>query len=204
MTEPTSNRPANPGRGTFLLLAALFFVPLFAAYALYFVWPELRPKHTTNYGELVVPVQALPALSFTNADGKAQNETLLKGHWSVVYMAGANCDDACVARIIMIRQIRLLLANERSRVKRIYITPDATALQAAKTKFGSEQPDLEYVVDSGAPGARAADVFKPTDPNALYLVDPLGNFFMVYPSTKDDYKLILKDIKRLLKLSMIG
>jgi hypothetical protein len=27
---------------------------------------------------------------------------------------------------------------------------------------------------------------------------------MVYPSEKNDYKLILKDIKRLLKLSMIG
>ncbi|PTU31716.1 SCO family protein [Stenotrophobium rhamnosiphilum] len=204
MTEPTANRPATPGRGPFLLLAALFFVPLFTAYALYFVWPEFRPKNTTNYGVLVVPVHALPAMTFTDVDGKAQSETLFKGHWSVVYMAGASCDNACVARVIMVRQIRLLLANERSRVKRVYITADANALQAAKTQFGSEQPDLEYLVDSGAAGSRAADVFKPTDPNALYLIDPLGNWFMVYPSSKDDYKLILKDIKRLLKLSMIG
>lgn len=204
MTEPTSNRPATPGRGPFLLLAALFFVPLFAAYMLYFVWPELRPSGTTNYGVLLPKVQAAPALSFTDADGKAQSEESLKHHWSVVYMAGANCDDACVARVIMIRQVRLLLADERPRLKRFYIAPDAAALQAAKAKFGSEQPDLVYLADTAASGKRAADFFKPTDPNALYLIDPLGNWLMVYPSDRADYKLILKDIKRLLKLSMIG
>lgn len=204
MTESAPNRSATPGRGPFLLLAALFFVPLFAAYALYFVWPELRPSSTTNYGELLPKVQPVPTLSFTDTEGKPQNEEVLKRHWSVVYMAGSTCDDACVARVIMIRQIRLLLADQRPRLKRLYITQDAAAMQAAKTAFGSEQPDLVYLTDTGAPGKRAADFFKPTDPNAFYLVDPLGNWLMVYPSSKDDYKKILKDIKRLLKLSMIG
>ena len=204
MTESAPNRPATPGRGPFLLLAALFFVPLFAAYALYFVWPELRPSGTTNYGVLLPKVQPVPGLLFKDAEGKPQSEEALKHHWSVVYLAGATCDDACVARVIMIRQIRLLLADERPRLRRLYITQDAAALQAAKAKFGSEQPDLMYLTDTGVAGARAADFFKPTDPNALYLIDPLGNWLMVYPSSKDDYKLILKDIKRLLKLSMIG
>lgn len=204
MTESAPNRPAQPGRGQFLLLAALFFVPLFAAYLLYFVVPELRPAGTTNYGVLLPKVVPVTALSFTDADGKAQNEETLKHHWSVVYMAGTSCDDACLARVIMIRQVRLLLADERPRLKRIYVAPDVAALQAAKTRFGSEQPDLLYLADTGAAGGRAADFFKPTDPNALYLVDPLGNWLMVYPGEKNDYKLILKDIKRLLKLSMIG
>ncbi len=204
MTESTSKQPTQPGRGQFMLLTALFFVPLLAAYMLYFVWPELRPSGTTNYGDLLPKVQAVPALSFTDADGKAQSEEMLKHHWSVVYMAGASCDDACLARVIMIRQVRLLLADDRPRLKRIYITPDVAALQAAKTRFGSEQPDLVYLADTGAAGSRAADFLKPTDPNALYLIDPLGNWLMVYPGAKGDYKLILKDIKRLLKLSMIG
>ena len=56
MTESTPHRSVQPGRGQLLLLAALFFVPLFAAYALYFVWPELRPQGTTNYGVLLTPV----------------------------------------------------------------------------------------------------------------------------------------------------
>jgi len=204
MTEPTSNRPATPGRGQFLLLAALFFVPLFAASMMYFVWPQMRPQGTTNYGFLLPKVVPVTALAFTDADGKAQSEEMLKHHWSVVYMAGASCDDACLARVIMIRQVRLLLADERPRLKRIYITPDMAALQAAKARFGAEQPDLVYLADTAAAGQRAADFFKAVDPNALYLVDPLGNWLMVYPTEKNDYKLILKDIKRLLKLSMIG
>lgn len=204
MTESAPNRPATPGRGQFLLLTALFFVPLIAAYLLYFVVPGMRPSGTTNYGVLLPKVVAVPALSFTDADGKAQSEEAFKHHWSVVYMAGASCDDACLARVIMIRQVRLLLADERPRLKRIYVTPDVAALQAAKARFGSEQPDLMYLADTGVPGKRAADLFKSTDSNALYLIDPLGNWLMVYPSEKSDYKLILKDIKRLLKLSMIG
>ena len=204
MTESTPHRSVQPGRGQLLLLAALFFVPLFAAYALYYVWPELRPQGTTNYGVLLTPVRAVPALSFTDADGKPKDEGALKGHWSAVYMAGRSCDDACLARVIMIRQIRLLLADDRARFKRIYITPDLASLQAAKARFGSEQPDLVYLADTGEAGHRAADFFKPGDPEALYLIDPLGNWLMVYPSGKDDYKLILKDSKRLLKLSMIG
>lgn len=204
MTESAPNRPATPGRGQFLLLTALFFVPLFLAYLMYFVMPGLRPAGTTNYGVLLPKVVAVPAMTFTDADGKSQSEEAFKHHWSVVYMAGSSCDDACLARVIMIRQVRLLLADERPRLKRIYITPDVAALQAAKTRFGAEQPDLVYLADTGAAGHRAADVFKPTDPNSLYLIDPLGNWLMVYPSEKGDYKLILKDIKRLLKLSMIG
>jgi cytochrome oxidase Cu insertion factor (SCO1/SenC/PrrC family) len=204
MTESAPNRSAAPGRGQFLLLAALFFVPLFAAYMLYFVWPEMRPSGTTNYGVLLPKVQSVPALAFTDADGKAQSEESLKHHWSVVYMAGANCDDACVARVIMIRQVRLLLADDRARFKRVYIAPDLASLQATKARFGGEQPDLIYLADTGVAGSRAADFFKPTDPNALYLIDPLGNWLMVYPADRGDYKLILKDIKRLLKLSMIG
>lgn len=204
MTESTSKQPAQPGRGQLLLLAALFFVPLFAAFMLYFVVPDLRPSGTTNYGVLLPKVVPVSAMSFTDVDGKAQDEESFKHHWSVVYLAGTSCDDACLARVIMIRQVRLLLADDRPRLKRIYITPDDASLRAAKTRFGNEQPDLVYLADTGAAGRRAADFFKPTAPNALYLIDPLGNWLMVYPAEKNDYKLILKDIKRLLKLSMIG
>ena len=37
----------------------------------------------------------------------------------------------------------------------------------------------------------------------LYLIDPLGNWMMVYPGPSE-YKGILKDIKRLLRVSQIG
>jgi cytochrome oxidase Cu insertion factor (SCO1/SenC/PrrC family) len=203
MTDSTPSVPVHPGRRQLLLLAALFFVPIFAAILLYFVWPELRPSGTTNYGQLLTPVREVPQLEFTDEHGRKLGEGALKHRWSVVYMGAGTCDDACVAKLIQIRQVRLLLADDRVRVQRIYIAPDAVALQNVKARFGAEQPDLLYLADTGRAGERAADFFKPTDPNALYLLDPRGNWLMVYPAASE-YKGILKDLKYLLKLSNIG
>ena len=201
MNEPTLR--ASPKRGQFLLMAVLFFAPLVAAILLYFVLPQWQPKGKTNYGDLVVPAKALPILQFTDAAGAARDTSVLHGRWSFVYLAGARCDEACVAKIIQIRQVRTLLNEKRPRVQRVYLAPDAAALVAARQQFGSEQPDLIYLAETGPAGQRAADFFKPTDAQALYLVDPHGNWMMVYPSAAE-YQGILKDIKLLLKLSQIG
>jgi cytochrome oxidase Cu insertion factor (SCO1/SenC/PrrC family) len=190
-------------RGQFLLLAALFFVPLIAAVVLYFGFPQWQPKGRTNYGELVAPAKPLPIMQFTDLSGAPRDTSVFNGHWSYVYMAGAQCNEACVAKIIQIRQTRTLLNEKRARVQRIYIAPDAAALEAAHQQFGAEQPDLLYLAEAGPAGQRATDFFKPTDAQALYLVDPHGNWLMVYPSTAE-YQGILKDIKLLLKLSQIG
>lgn len=201
MTDPAQTRSA--GRRQFILLAILFLAPLLAAYLLYFVWPQLRPEGTTNKGTLINPVRPVPALHFVDADGKPQDESALKRRWSMVYVGGAACDDACIAKIIQIRQVRALLADDRVRLRRVYIAPDAAALQAVRARFGGEQPDLVYLADTGAAGARASDFFQARDPQALYLVDPLGNWLMVYAGDAQ-YKDILKDLKYLLKLSNIG
>lgn len=201
MNDPTLK--SGRGRGPFLLLAVLFFAPLVAAMLLYFVWPQFQPKGRTNYGELVTPAQPLPMFSFTDAAGAPRDSSVFKGRWSFVYLGGSSCDEACVAKIIQIRQTRTLLNEKRQRVQRIYLAPDATALDAARKKFGGEQPDLLYLADTSAAGQRATDFFKPTDAQALYLVDPHGNWLMVYPGAAE-YQGILKDIKQLLKLSQIG
>ena len=191
------------GRGPFILLGVLFFAPLIAAVVLYFYLPQWQPKSRTNYGDLVMPGQPIPMLSLTDASGAMRDASAFKGRWSFVYMGGADCDDACVAKIIQIRQVRILLNEKRPRVQRVFLAPDVAALQAARKKFGSEQPDLVYLADAGAVGHRAADFFKPTDAQALYLLDPHGNWMMVYPGGAE-YQGILKDIKQLLKLSQIG
>ena len=191
------------GRGPFILLGVLFFAPLLAAIVLYFYLPQWQPKGRTNYGELVTPAQPIPMFSFTDASGAPRDSSAFKGRWSFVYLAGASCDDACVAKIIQIRQVRILLNEKRPRVQRIYLAPDAAALDAARKKFGSEQPDLVYLADTSVTGQRAVDFFKPTDAQALYLLDPHGNWLMIYPRVSE-YQGILKDIKQLLKLSQIG
>lgn len=203
----TPDPALKSSRRQFLLLLAIFAMPVLAAYAVYFLVPGLRPTGTTNYGELVRPAaRPLPALNLVDADGKPAAADLFKGKWSMVYLAPADCAEACKQRVYHSRQIRTALDRDARRVQRVYVAPDAAALATAKGLFSVEHPDLVLLADSGAPGGRAADFFQPAAADSLLMVDPLGNWFMVYaprPDANADFKGILKDLKKLLKQSQV-
>jgi cytochrome oxidase Cu insertion factor (SCO1/SenC/PrrC family) len=190
------------GRKQLLLLTALFFAPLLAALLLYFLLPDWRPQTRTNYGTLVTPARPLPDLPLLDQDGKPIDEHLLLGRWIFLYAGGESCDQGCEEKLHQIRQIRTLLNEKRSRVLRVYLAPDAAALSAAHTQLAAENPDLAFITDEAAQGA-LREFFAPQQPQALYLIDPLGNWLMVYDG-KADSRGILKDIKRLLRVSQIG
>lgn len=190
------------GRQQFLLLAALFFAPLLLALLFYFVLPQLQPQGRTNYGQLVNPAQPAPDFRLVDAAGQPQDRAVLLGRWSYVYLAGPDCDTLCQQKLYQIRQIRALLNEKRQRVQRIYLAPDLAALQRAQQQLAPTHPDLRFYALSGA-GADPAAFFKAADPQALYLTDPLANWLMVYPADANSPG-ILKDIKKLLRLSQIG
>lgn len=187
-------------RRKLLLVAALFLAPLLLAALLYFVFPQWQPPGKTHHGQLVDPARPLPALRLADETGAARDATELRGKWSFIYLAGAQCADACRAKLFQIRQIRTLLNEKRLRVQRVYVAPDAAALAAARTLLAAEHPDLRFLVDGDA-GLRG--FFGAHDDAALYLTDPLGNWLMVYPAAAESPG-ILKDIKKLLRLSQIG
>lgn len=189
-------------RQTLLLLAALFFAPFIGAWVVYHFFPDLRPTGSTNYGELIAPARPLPALTLKGADGQAIAEPLT-AKWSLVYLGGASCEAACVERLVLERQVRLALGKNLSRLKRVYIAPDDAARAAADSLLAKDHPGLEILADAGAAGQRAADFFKPEDPQALYLVDPNGNWLMLYRGEIEP-KGLLDDLKKLMRLSSIG
>lgn len=204
MTNATSR---GRGRVQFLLLATLFAAPLLAAYFLFFYFPDLRPQGTTNYGELVRPVKSLPPLTLIDADGKADTGGSLKVKWTLVYLGAADCDEACASRLLTLRQTWLALNEKRERVRRVYVAPDAAALATVKVAQSPVHKDMTWLADEGAAGARLADFFAASDAGAVYLLDPLGNWLMVYRSGNEvqtDFKGIKKDLIKLLKLSQIG
>lgn len=194
-------------RLTLVLLGALFIGPLIAAWVLYS--NGLRPTLTTNYGELVLPTTPLPKLELRTPNDEAQPE-LLTGRWSLVQLGGSACDSACAERLVLGRQVRLALGAagvNKDRLQLVYIVPDAAAATAAAAQLHETHKILHIVADAGAAGQRATDVFKPSDPLALYLVDPNGNWLMVYKEQVDADKLqrgLLADLKKLLRLSSIG
>lgn len=194
--------PVVRGRTQFLLLALLFAAPLIAACVLYFFVPAAQPEGRTNYGQLITPARPVPAFQWLDAQGEPVDERVLRGRWSYVYLAAAECTQDCAQKLYQIRQIRLLLNEKRLRVQRVYIAPDLPALQAARARLAADHPDLIFLTPA-AQGLSVSQFFTPQEAQALYLLDPLANWMMRYPAAAESPG-ILKDIKRLLRLSQIG
>ena len=205
----TALPPASPrGRLQLVLLATLFFFPLLISYGLYYVFPEFRPSGSTNFGQLINPARPLPPLSLVDEQGKPLDQTGLHGRWTYVVFADDSnaCGETCMGDLVMLRQVRLVMNEKRSRVQRVLVLsqPEAVASLAAQLK--PEHPDLRVLADVGAPGARLRDFLQPAGASA-YLVDPLGNWLLVYQRGTDiqtDFKGIKKDLNKLLRLSRIG
>lgn len=206
MTTTAASAPR--GRVQFLLLATLFFFPLLGSYALYYLFPQYRPAGTTNYGELVNPARPLPQLKLLDATtGAAQNQkSALQGRWSYVVIAPGDCLDVCAQRLVLLRQVRLIMNEKRSRVQRVLVLEDAADVAGVAARLTAEHPDLHVLGEAGSAGARLSDFLEPRGAGA-YLIDPNGNWMMVYPLNSEvqtDFKGVQKDLKRLLKLSQIG
>ena len=122
--------------------------------------------------------------------------------YSTKVLKRCSCGTACMQKLYQIRQIRLLLNEKRLRVQRVYVAPNPAAMAAAKAKLAGTHPDLVFLALDGQ-GQTPAAFFGAIDPEALYLTDPLANWLMVYPAAAESPG-ILKDIKKLLRLSQIG
>jgi hypothetical protein len=189
-------------RAKFLLLASLFLAPLVAAVFVFFFVPQWWPSRALNYGTLVDPARPLPPLALVDADRRPATARLQQ-KWTVVYLGGPECAAACAERLRLVRQVRLRLNEKGVRVQYAYVAPRIEALAAARDALFAEHPGMLLLADAGAPGGRAADFFQPTDPDALYLLDPLANWLMVYSGAVDPVGL-LADLKKLLRYSHLG
>jgi hypothetical protein len=187
------------GQVKLLLVAALFFAPVIGAITLFFFLPQYIPAGRVNYGTLVSPARPLPALGLADAQGGAA-PAALQGKWTLLYLGGERCDEACAARLALARQVRLALNEKRGRVQRAYLAPSVAAAAAARDALAAEHPDLVLVAGDAAAAAR---FFQPTDPHALYLIDPLGNWLMVYTG-EVEHKGLHRDLKKLLRISQVG
>lgn len=190
---------ARKARAKLLLLAALFFAPFVAAVAIFFYFPELIPDKRGNYGRLVSPARAVPMLDLVDSAGVAA-PMALQGKWTLVHLGGDRCGESCQAQVALTRQVRLALNQNRARVQRVYLAPSRAALDAARAALGPEHPDLVFVAEAGG---RAQAFFEPAEPDAIHLLDPLGNWLMSYPAGAE-HKGLHRDLKKLLRFSQVG
>ena len=170
------------------LMVAIALAPVVLAALAYYVFPR---DARVNYGELLQGT--VPAIEGTRLDGASFDVADLRGRWIVLYDAGARCTGRCADALYASRQARTIQNAERERVVRVLLV-GGNATPA--NDLLAQHPDL-VVVQLGKPPA------LPRGADRIYLVDPLGNFVLAWPS-KPDIKAMAKDLGRVLRASSVG
>ncbi|HVW69274.1 MAG TPA: hypothetical protein VHB68_09880 [Steroidobacteraceae bacterium] len=192
------------------ILAGLFFLPLLLSFYMYY-GTDWRPAKRVNHGTLISPARPLPEIHLpqvsladsdtTPAAADPTSAHQLRKEWSIVYIGAGNCDEPCRQALYVMRQTRLSLANDMSRVDRVFLT---TGNCCARDFLLHEHPGLVVLDATGADGTRLLQEFPAEGrPYSLFIVDPLGNLMMSYDSRQNP-KGLLEDLKKLLRLSHIG
>lgn len=193
-------------RRMLLGIMALFAVPLIlAALWLQMVRSSDGTLGDTSRGELIRPAVPLQPFAFTGYNNAVFDESSLRGIWTLLYLSAGECADTCQQNLYHMRQVRLALNQRMSRVQRVVLAaPDGLG-----DKLISEHPGLHVLQGSSnerqafAGQVSTAMAGMPAQPDAVYLIDPLGNLMMRFAPDLPP-KSMLKDLKHLLKVSRIG
>lgn len=199
----STNIPNSPrGRKKFLLIAAIFFVPMVLAWISYFGPASWHPSGTTNNGELITPAIPLELGEIAMLDQDAAVDPWQE-KWTLLQVWQGDCGEECAQRVHDMRQLRKSLHRRRERVQRVILLPSRAEAEAMQAKFQEAHALLRFGVLSKAKHAELVQLINRDEPLTVAIVDPLGNYLMRYvPAT--GLRGMYKDIMRLLKLSNIG
>ena len=190
----------NSGRIKFLLIVFIFTVPFVISYYLSKDYHAGRELQTSNYGSFINPIVELSQSTFDDYSGENLNVNQHLTKWSLIYRMPENCSQRCSDEIYLIRQVNIALGKDMNRLERVIVLN--------QTIPSSEVGDLvikypKAIVVKNNSSTFINEINKITDRYVLLLTDPLGNVILGYDEGFEGKKL-LKDIKKLLKLSKIG
>jgi len=198
-SEPAGLRARN--LRTVGALAALFLLPLAFAFYTYYAngW---RPAGHVNHGALITPPRPLPEPALARLAGGAEPQAgaPFQGKWTLVYIGAGACDADCVRALYVMRQTRLALNNDMTRVARVLLATHG----CCRDGIVARDAGLVVLDATSAAAAPLLAAFPAAGrAHSLYVVDPLGNRMMSYDARTDPHGL-LDDLRKLLRLSHIG
>jgi hypothetical protein len=194
-----SQRGVAGGRWKLVAIVVLCSLPVLASYLAYFV---VRPKGQAGYGELIEPVRPIAGQTGVALDGRTLALASLKGQWLLVSVGNGNCDSDCQQRLFLQRQLRETLGKHKDRVDWVWLVRDTAPVDPAMKKPLADAIVLR--VDQAtlgdwllAPSGRDVSEY-------LFVVDPLGNTMMRFPSHFDGAGAAKArlDLDRLLRASL--
>ena len=183
-----------------LLIGLLFLGPFALALFLYYGPFETGrlPKFGNSEREWIRPPPRLPALGLTTSDGAVSDPNWARGRWSLIYARLSACGEECLRQVNRLSQVYFALGSDRDRARRVFL------FGAAELPFPGGA-DMLVARLTDAPGQEVAKMLGrgKIQQGRIFVADPHGNLILSYPPDADRSQL-LKDLKRLLKLSTIG
>lgn len=197
---PMTHRQQH-GRRVLLLLAAWFAAPLLLAMLLVQLW---RPTSSSAHGELLATALPLSAELY-DARGQLRNDWL-HGRWTLLYLGADTCAQDCRHSLYVMRQLHTALGRDWPRVHTLYVRSGETSSELQQW-LTQEHPDLALGYASNTWQAQVRNAFSGMTSSGIYLIDPLGNLVLRYPTQFDQPSAargVLQDLRRLLKYSQLG
>ena len=167
-----------------------------------------------NKGQLLIPHIDMAKLNAVNDDGDAYTGDDMTGLWTILYVAGSECDTRCKNGLYyQMRQVRQTLGADVDRVRRVILhtAPAGDSLNAFLNNNVKGMVSIH--AEPQAVNNALAPVYESTDGEPvgdIFLVSPDGQIFMRYPThenmdaTLEEAENIRVDLKRTLKGSLIG
>ncbi|WP_417682816.1 hypothetical protein [Pseudidiomarina aquimaris] len=143
----------------------------------------------TNKGTMLVPPIKL---------GEQLKARLPEG-WHVALIADDNCGAQCEQGLYAMNQLDVALGKESDRVKPLVFSRAQLAFDLGQTPMVKSFNDKEII-----------DNLSALPPYRLFIIDPLGNVMLHYPTFADEEQMraeaknLLSDLRTLLKLSRVG
>ncbi len=186
-----------------IVLFLIFLLPVLGSWIMAFYTDFMRDKSgTLQHGILIDPPQMLENVNLT--DPVQGRQTSLHGRWTMLAISQGECEKNCQANLYRMRQIRFAMGKEMHRIQRVILLQD-TIIQNSIGDVLKDYPGQLVLSQDDIDDAFMSHFFSHNKINnhAIFLIDPLGYLMMCYPPDTDPAG-IIKDMKRLLKISRIG
>lgn len=216
-----------------VLLAAVFVAPVVASYATFYLLGPLvddpashgqlldPPRPLFTYPESQAadavegPARPRPMLAragLEDLEHAPLDPAGFRGQWTMLYIAGGRCGESCRQRLYDTRQVRTATGRDRGRIRRVLLMIETTDRAGLAAFLARQHPTLVATFGELPQVAPLAEFFSPAggesvsqviEAGRVYLIDPLGNWFMFY-RPEQPAEGILEDLERVMRASFIG
>jgi len=184
-----------------LFIFIIFTFPFMISYFLLNDYNSGQDLTTTNYGKFIDPPINIISINTSLIIKKENSENIFNRKWTLIQFEHDICSKRCFDARFLLKQINIALGKDMNRVQRVFLS-----YNKIKSKDVSEMTDNypNLILIDNEPRDLHIIINKISNNQSMVLlVDPLGNVILAYRNDFNGKKL-LKDLKKLLKLSRIG